>query len=528
MMLAVPERLLVLWWLLPAAVLLVFAAVRTVTQTRRLGEHQPVILRAILTLTGLALCLVAACDLRWTTGSTAARPSDERPRELMIVVDGSRSMDAGRRADLAAAVVRRFGTRWSGRIGLTVIGDEPERVQPLGRRRDRLRSFTADQLAAAAVGDGSNLPLGLADAAVALPLRTDAGAAPQSVLLVTDGETHGIDLTPVVAALRNDGRQVAAVIVGRLNSPQTIPDGDGLLRVDDEIVRTTATTHAVAAAGFDPVLTADRDRGVAAAVDRLTSLWRPDGISEPPASQGRPLDRWLLLMALLCWGLRGLSPGRVLAVGLAGRRMIRSRASVAALLVTVLSGQTAPLGGGSDGLFNAALAHADRGEWVDAAAEFERFADATGDAASWFNAGRCWTEAARTRDPRGRLETALRCYGQAIAARPDWDAARINLQLTHRLLKQSGGDDDDSQDDSDGNNEQEGENESDQDDSDQGGGSTQPDGSGEANREGPTAQEWLNQATGRRDTPPPNDVGDRGEQRQAGSRGRPDAPTPPW
>jgi Ca-activated chloride channel family protein len=198
---------------------------------------------ARLLLLGL-LCLgLGAAGPRW---GRDWRQSTASGRDLMVVVDLSRSMFAGAPSrlelarlalfDLADTLARRGGHR----VGLVVFAGLPRLLCPLTHDLDHFRSCVQDidpETADPTLGTGTRI-----GAALALAVDCFAGRSADAcdMLLLSDGDDPARDGEFALGAerVRSEGIAVHVVGFGEAGEGQRIPSGKGWLVYEGTEVRT--------------------------------------------------------------------------------------------------------------------------------------------------------------------------------------------------------------------------------------------------------------------------------------------------
>ena len=252
------------------------------------------------------------------------------------------------------------------------------------------------------LAEGSDVGEGLVEAGEAL-LSSLAGG--RLVVVLTDGADHAG--RAAAEAGRLDAEVLAVVVGTEAGGP--VPGEGGPLVYEGEEVRSRAeaTPWADAAvrvrSAADVAEAAVLVRGAARGLD-AEAAWR---------RSSRPLYPWLA----------GLAAGLLVAESL-------PRRALAAAGVALLMGVT-----DAESLMRRGQSAADAGRWAEAAAAY-REAAAIGDSAvARFNAGTAAGRAALAAEPAD-LEAAVADLREAVRLRPDWEAARVNLQLVYRLSRQ--------------------------------------------------------------------------------------------
>ena len=407
------------WWLLIAAATMAAAGLRGRRAGRvRAGEGMPPGPRSWwVEAAAVALLAAALADPRGLDESATGGPTTQ----VAFAVDVSRSMaveDCGgeSRLDVAESLLRRLAAETAGRPRtLTAFAGGAELVAGLSREG----RFGSPRGAAAGVPRGSNLAGGVRAAADTLAVGLPGGRV---VVVLSDGESQ----TPPRPV---GGATVLGVCVGREG---VVPGGDwsataaGPLIYEGEVVRSRADADALRAACGE--------------VWTLASMDRVDAVAEEIAGRIAGLDEA---------SARGRSPRRSFRPLLVAAAVLLSAAVVrrrfAAVSVLFLMAVADP----------SALGHrlADRGAWAEAAAAFGEAAAADpGDAEAQYNRGTALARAVlagQSADAGADLREAVSRLRRAVELRPDWPAARVNLQLAHRLRRRSGGDPPDNRGDDD-------------------------------------------------------------------------------
>ena len=419
------------WWFVPAAVAF-FAAGIAVWRLRRAAASfaasaRPAeLVRPWVNFGGWTLLIVAACDPRLPS---EAETAPDRV-STMIVLDRSRSMTAGDRPQVAAALVDELAATLPGRVGRTDVATTFARFAPLTARRDAITDgLPFARLSAASVeriGDGSHLSLGLFDADTAFRDETTFDGTVEIVVLVSDGENHDDRLSDAVRTLSENGRTIVAFVAGKPGVPQTIPTPNGPFRWEGAIVETTASTDAFERSGIMSVELVESVDAAKPAVEQFVRDIIPRELRMQAASRSRPLARPIAAVALV-----------VLLFGQAWSRAelgFARRGSTAFVLAgcVLLSGSER-----SQPSFGECLRLFEAGQRVEAAKAFERVAARDRSAVASYNAGCAWADAARMgrSDAEPALRRAIRNFTVAIRRDPSSDDARANLELAHHLLR---------------------------------------------------------------------------------------------
>lgn len=326
-----PERLLWLWGLLPIALLLLHriladrraarryagASVRPTVMPGRSTTRS--VLRAALTLAGLALLVVALLDPRWGEETTVVR---RRGADVMIVLDVSKSMLAEdarpNRLERAKQFARDLLDAMGGdRAGLVVFAGVPTLRSPLTVDRGATR-LALDLAEPESAPRGGSL---LGDA-IRLAARSFTDETPdhKAIVLLTDGEDHGSYAIDAAARVRSEqGIPTIAIGFGDATNGARIPvrrggsftwlrhEGEEVVtRLDADLLRRVAEAGEGA---YVPLGTGDAD--VAALYDRLIAPLATRDLGATERRRGIPRYQWFAGAALALLLLESLvAPGR--------------------------------------------------------------------------------------------------------------------------------------------------------------------------------------------------------------------------
>ncbi len=237
---AYPERLVLLWLVLPLGGILGYGIWRKHLVRKRLADEELAaglmgswayareIVIGLVQLLSFALLLAAACGPRLCSGDKLVR---RESLDMVFVLDVSNSMRARDvspdRLDRAKEELMRINREYArGRRGLVVFAGSAAVLCPLTADSEvvetMLRSASADL--AEAQGTEAGRALDLADRL--LTKRTGTGEKPGAriVVLATDGETHGKALFDEAKRLKAHDVKLIIVGVGTVK-PSVIPLG---------------------------------------------------------------------------------------------------------------------------------------------------------------------------------------------------------------------------------------------------------------------------------------------------------------
>jgi Ca-activated chloride channel family protein len=243
-----------------------------------------------------ALLVIAASGPEWRETVWGRAPVVD----FAVVLDGSSSMralDDGQEDRWSAArrLLKSFiAGRPDDRFALVLFSGHPVTLSPL--TADHVRLYTMlDRLELASRDDGTAIGSALMTAVRRL---SDSPARSRVILLLTDGAQNRGRVTALDAAeeAKSQGIRIHTVAMGG-NGESLYPiEGGGFakLKVDTD----PETLKQVAQATGGEALAADDPRGLARslmAVDQLEKTTLP---VDPP-SEGKPLARWFLMVAVL-------------------------------------------------------------------------------------------------------------------------------------------------------------------------------------------------------------------------------------
>lgn len=240
------------------------------------------------------------------------REAVSRGYDLMLAVDGSRSMEAldftvqGRQVSRMAVVkgvVDRFiAEREGDRVGLIIFGDEAFMLSPLTVDVDAVRALLAE-IPARVAGDGTSIGDAIGLAVKKLRERPEGSRV---LVLATDGKNTAGTLPPRVAAelAATHGVRIHAIGVGRDGFLPVVEGGRvqrQRMEIDEDLLREVA---ALTGGAYFRAIDADALDGIYRHIDgmesseaQIRSVWLP-----------RPLYRWPLAAGMLALLLLGLFP----------------------------------------------------------------------------------------------------------------------------------------------------------------------------------------------------------------------------
>lgn len=337
---AAPERLVWLVALVPLAALSVWAVARARRRRARLLGGMADVLapgfsgrrRVVRDLFGLAAVGLTIAALAEPVYLTRLRDVEQRGVDVMIVLDTSRSMLARdlapNRLDRAKRSIRGLlGELEDGRggavqfsIGLVTFAGDARRISPLTRDPQSFRLLldevdtNTNRKGGTAVGEGLALALDAFDA---------ESPSPRVIVLLTDGEDHMSDPSPLDIALRAKVEDVPIHVVAygapegaRIPNPDAGVSGPRWIEGPDGEPHVSVPDFAL----LEDL--ADRAGGAYLSAHEtafpLVEIWNKrmavmEGVTLATSSREEGINRyqWALALALVCLGLRGaIAEGR--------------------------------------------------------------------------------------------------------------------------------------------------------------------------------------------------------------------------
>ncbi len=235
-----PERLLLLWLLVPLVALLVYGSRAAGRRSSRLsskamfarlattGTKGGLVTRGTLFVLGIGLLMVAASKPRFGFRYEEVK---RRGVDLVVAIDVSRSMlstdVSPNRLERAKVYVRDLMARVRGdRVGLVAFAGKAVPVCPLTVDQGFFLSTLGDLSPDSAPRGGTAIGDAIRSALEMMPREADRDSA---MVLITDGEDHESFPLEAAASARERGVKIFTVGIGDPNEGARVPGKDGAM-----------------------------------------------------------------------------------------------------------------------------------------------------------------------------------------------------------------------------------------------------------------------------------------------------------